>query len=160
VPLRVEFLPRATESPVGQNEVGLEVAGVVYLTRTFELRLIGEVGVTRVWSNAAADEIIVFGAGLDAVFGLAAGLLVVFDFLLRLGGAFFGVVVALPVTLLRKHEINPCIVPTSSSFVFVSGVRRRRSRGFSASVSQMAVNFHLSVQGQSMSETQCQRLSV
>jgi hypothetical protein len=160
VPLRVVLLPRATESPLGRNEVELEIAGVVDPTRTFEVRLIGVVGVTRIWSNEAADEIFVFGAGLDAVFGFAAGLVEVFDFLAGLGGAFFGVVVALRVTLLCKHEMSRCIVRTSSSFIFASGVSPRRSREFSASVSQMSVNSYLSGRCPSMSETQCQRLNV
>jgi hypothetical protein len=156
----VVFLPRATESPLGRNEVDVEIAGVVDPTRTFEVRLIGVVGVTRIWSNEAADEIFVFGGGLDAVFGFPAGLVAVFDFLAGLGGAFFGVAVALWVTLLCKHEMSRCIVQTSSSFIFPSGVSPRRSREFSASVSQMSVNSYLSGRCLSMSETQSQRLNV
>jgi len=145
----VVLLPRATESPLGRNEVELEIAGVVDPTRTSEvLLLIGVVGGTRICSNEGAD--VIFGAGLDAVLGFLAGL----------GGAFLGVVVALRVTLLCKHEMSLCIVRTSSSLSFASGVSPRRSRELSTSVSQMSVNSYLSGRCQSMSETQCQRLNV
>jgi len=53
-----------------------------------------------------------------------------------------------------------CIVRTSSSLSFASGVSPRRSRELPASVSQMSVNSYLSGRCQSMSETQCQRLNV
>jgi hypothetical protein len=56
--------------------------------------------------------IFVFGAGLDAVFDFVVGLFAVFDCLARLGGALFGVVVALPVTLLCKHGMSLGIVQT------------------------------------------------
>jgi len=105
VPLRVVVLPRATESPLGRNEVELEIAGVVDPTQTSEVRvLIGVVGGTRICSNEGAD--VIFGAGLDAVFGFGVGLVAVLGFLAGLGGAFLGVVVALRVTLLCKHEMS------------------------------------------------------
>jgi hypothetical protein len=144
VPPQVVLLPRATESPLGHNEVELEIVGVVDQTRTFEVRLIGIVEVTRIWSNEAADEIFIFVAGLNAVFGFAAVLIAVFDFLTGLGGAFFGVVVALRVTHLCKKEMSLCNVRTSSSLNIASGVSPRRSREFSVSVSQMSVNSYLS----------------
>ena len=93
------LLPRATESPLGRNEVELEIAGVVDPTRTSEVRsLIGVVGGTRICSNEGAD--VIFGMGLDAVFGFAAGLVAVLSFLAGLAGAFLRVVVALRVTSL------------------------------------------------------------
>jgi hypothetical protein len=159
VPLCVLLLPRATKSPLGRNEVELEIAGVVDPIRISEVRLlIGVVGGTRICSNEGAD--VIFGAGLDAVFGFAAGLVAVLGFLAGLGGAFFGVVVALWVTLLCKHEMSLCIERTSSSLSFTSGVSASRSRELSASISQMSVNSDLSGRCQSMSETQCQRLNV
>ena len=158
--LRLVLLPHITESPLGHNEVELAIVGVVDPTRTSEVHLIGVVGVTSQWSDEGAEVILVFGAGLDAVFGFAAGLVAVFDFPAGLGGAFLGVVVAVWVTPLCKHEMSLCMVRTSSSFIFMSGVSPRRSRGFSASISQMLVNSYLSGQCQSMSETQCQRLNV
>jgi hypothetical protein len=159
VPLQVVFLPRATESPLGRNEVELEIVGLVDPTRTSEVHLlIGVVGGTRICSNEGAD--VIFGVGLDAVFGIAAGLIAVLSFLAGLGGAFLGVVVALWVTLLCKHEMSLCIVWTSSSLSFASGVSPRRSQELSTSVSQMLVNSYLSGRCQSMSETQCQILNV
>jgi hypothetical protein len=86
--------------------------------------------VTRICCNEAADEIFVFGPGLDAVFGFTVELVEVFDFLAELGGAFFGVVVALWVTLLCIHEMSLCIVWTSSSFLFASGVSPMRSQEY------------------------------
>ena len=142
VPLKVVLLPRATKFPLGPAEVELEIAGVVDPTRTSEVRLlIGLVGGTRICSNEGAD--VIFGVGLDAVFGFAAVLVAVLDSLAGLGGAFLGVVVALRVTLLCKHEMSLCIVRTSSSLSFGSGVSRRRSRELSANVSQMSVNSYL-----------------
>jgi hypothetical protein len=159
VPLKVVHLPRATKFPLGPTEVELEIEGVVDPTRTSEVRLlIGVVGGTRICSNEGAD--VICGAGLDAVIGFAVGLVAVLGFLAGLGGAFLGVVVALRVTLLCKHEMSLCIVQTSSSLSFASGVSPRRSREVSASVSQMSVNSYLSGRCQSMSETQCQRLNV
>jgi len=123
----VVLLPRATESLLGHNEVVLEIADGVDPTRTSEVcLLIGVVGGTRICSNEGADVII--GVGLDVVFGFAAGLVVVFGFLADLGGAFLVVVVAPWVTLLCKHEMSLCIVQTSSSLSFASGVSPRRSR--------------------------------
>ena len=120
------LLPRATKSPLGWNEVQLEIACVVDPTRISEVcLLIGVVGGTRICSNEGAD--VIFGAGLDAVFGFAAGLVAVLGFLAGLGGAFLGVVVALRVTLLCKHEMSLCIEPTSSSLSFASSVSPRRS---------------------------------
>jgi hypothetical protein len=112
VPLRVVLLPRATESPLGRNEVELEIAGVVDPTQTSELRLlISVVGGTRICSNEGAN--VIFSAGLDAVFGFAAGLVAVLGFLAGLGGAFLVVVVALRVTHLCNHEMSLGIVRTS-----------------------------------------------
>jgi hypothetical protein len=45
--------------------------------------LTGIVGGTRICSNGRAD--VIFGIGLDAVFGFAVGLVAVFDFLAGLG---------------------------------------------------------------------------
>ena len=85
VPLRVVLLPRATESPLGRNEDALEIAGVVDPTRTSEVcLLIVVVGGTRICSTEGAD--VIFGVGLDAVFGFAAGLVAVLGFLARLVG--------------------------------------------------------------------------
>lgn len=63
-------------------------------------------------SNEAADVII--GKVLVAVFSFATGLIVVFDFLMGVGGAFLSVVVALQVTLYCMHEMGVCIVLTVS----------------------------------------------
>jgi hypothetical protein len=72
----VVLLPRATESHLGRKEVELDIAGVVDPTETSDVRLlIGVVGGTRICSNEGAD--VIFGAGLDAVFGFAVGLIVV-----------------------------------------------------------------------------------
>ena len=159
VPLQVVLLPCASESPLGRNEVEIEIAVVVDPTRTSEVGLlIGVVGGTRICSNEGAD--VIFGVGLDVVFGIAAGLVAVLGFLAGLGGAFLGVVLSLRVTLLCKHEISLCIVHTSSALSFASGVSPRRSRELSASVSQMSVNSYLSGRCTSTSETQCQRLNV
>jgi len=159
VPLQVVHLPRATESPLGHNDVELEIVRVVDPTQTSEVRLlIGVVGGTRICSNEGADVIV--GVGLDAVFGFSAGLVAVLGFPVGLGVAFLGVVVALRVTLLCKHEMNLCIVRTSSSLSFASGVSPRRSRELSASISQMPVNSYLSGRCQSISESQYQRLNV
>jgi len=76
-------------------------------------------------SNEGADEIL--GAGLDADFGFAAGLVAVFGFLAVLGGASLGMVVALWVRLLYKHEMSLCIVRTSLSLGFASSVSPGRS---------------------------------
>jgi hypothetical protein len=99
---------------------------------------------------------VIVGAGLDTVLGFAAGLIAVLGFLAGLGEAFLGVVVALRVTLLCKHEMSHCIVWTSSSLSFESGVSPGRYRELSTSVSQMSVNSYLSGRCQSMSETPCQ----
>jgi hypothetical protein len=55
---------------------------------------------------------VIFGVGLDVVFGFAVGLVAVLGFLVGLGGAVLGVVVALRVTLLCKNEMSLCIVRT------------------------------------------------
>ena len=111
VPLRVVLLPRATESPLGRNEVEREIADVVKVTRTCEVRLlIGVVGGTRICSNEGAS--VIFSTGHDALFGFAAGLIAVLGFQAGLGGAFLGVVVAIRVTLLCKHEMSRCFVWT------------------------------------------------
>jgi len=62
--------------------------------------------VISLFPDEGADVIFVFGAGLDAVFCIAVGLVAVFDFLTGLGGSFLGVVVALQVTFLCKHEMS------------------------------------------------------
>jgi hypothetical protein len=94
VPLRGVLLTRPPKSPLGHNEVELEIADLVDPTRTSELRLlVSVVGGTSICSNAGADVII--GTGLDAVFGFAAGLIAVLGFLAGLGGALLGLVVAL-----------------------------------------------------------------
>jgi len=71
-----------------------------------------------------------------------------------------GVVVALWVTLLSKHEVCLCILLTSSSWSFTSGVSPRRSRQWSPSVSQISIHSSLSGWCQSMLVSQCQRLNV
>jgi hypothetical protein len=83
-------------------------------------------------SNEGAD--VISGAGLDAVFSLAVGLIAVLGLAAEHGGAFLDIAVALLVTLLCKHEMSLCIVQTSSSFSFTSGVSPKRSREVSASV--------------------------
>jgi len=120
--------------------------------------LIGVVRPTRICSNEVAD--VIFGAGLDAVFGFAERLLAFFDFLVGNSGASLGVMVALRVTLLCKHAMSLCILRASSSLSLASGPCPRRSRELSASVSQMSVNSYLSGQCQCISENQCQRLNV
>jgi len=112
------------------------------------------------WSNERADVIFVFGMGLDAVFGFAVGLVVVCNFLAQHGGAILGVVVALRVPLLCKHEMSLWIAWTSPQFIIVSGVSPRRYSEFSTSILQISVHFYLSGQHQSMSEIECQRLNV
>ena len=160
VPLQVVLLPHTAESPLSHNEVEFAFAGVVDLTRTSDWRLIGLVGMTRIWSNEAAYGIFIVGAGLEVGFAFVVGLVAVFDYLAVLGGAFFSVVVALRVTVLCSHEMRLCIVWTSSLIIFPSGVSPRRSWAFSASVSQMSVHCYLSGQCQSMSEIHCQKLNV
>jgi len=78
----------------------------------------------------------------------------------RHGGAVLGVVGALSVTLLYKHELSHCILWTRSWLIFASGVSPRTSREFPASISLMLANFYLSGGYQSMSETQSQRINV
>ena len=96
--LHVILLLRATKSPLGCNEVELEIAGVVDPTRTSDVHLlIGVVGGTRICSNEGAS--VICGVGLDGVCGFATGLVVVLHFLAELGGASLGVVVAVRVTL-------------------------------------------------------------
>jgi hypothetical protein len=137
----VVLLPRATEPPLGLNKVELELKCGVDPTRTCEVRLlIGVVRGTRICSNEEAD--VIFGAGLDAVFGFPAELVAVLGFVAGLGWGFLGVVVALRVTLLCKHAMSFCIVPTSTSLSFASGVSPRRSRELAASVLQMSVISH------------------
>ena len=159
VPLRVRVIPSATIYPLGCNEVQLVIARVVDPKWTSDMHfLIGVVGGPRIWSYYGADVII--GMGLDAVFAFAATLVAVFDCLVGLGGAVLGEVVALGVTLLCQHDMSCCIVQTSSSFSFPSGVDPMWSQVFPASVSPMSVNSYLSGQCQLMSETQYQRLNV
>jgi len=109
-------------------------------------------------SNEVAD--VIFRAGLDALFRLAAGLVAVFDILAGLDWAFLGVMVALQLTLLCKHEMSIWIVQISSSRSFVSCASPGRSPESSESISQMSVNSYLSGRCQSLSKTQCQRLNV
>ena len=95
--------------PFGRNEVRLDIAGVVYPIQTSDVcLLISVVGGARILFNEVAD--VIFGVGLDAVFGFAAGLVVLLGFLAGLGWAFFGVVLDLWVTLLCKHEMSLCTV--------------------------------------------------
>jgi len=89
VPPTFVVLPRGTESPLRLNEFELEIAAVVDSTQTSEVHFIGEVGVHCIWSNEGAGVSFVFGTVLDAIFGFAAGLIVVFDFLAGHGGAFW-----------------------------------------------------------------------
>jgi len=73
VPLQVVLLPGTIKSTLGRNRVELEIAGVVDPTRTSEVHfLIGVVRGTSICSKEGADGNL--GAGLDAVFGFAAGL--------------------------------------------------------------------------------------
>jgi len=68
VPLRVVLLLCTTKSPLGHNEVELEIVGVVDPTQTSEVHLlIVVVAETRICSQEGAD--VIFGAGLDAIFG-------------------------------------------------------------------------------------------
>lgn len=110
VPLGMVVLPRTTESAIHQNEVELEIAHMVDHTRTSEVHLIGGVRVPTIWPNEGAEVFFVFGAGLDSDFGFLALLVVVFAFLVGLGWAFLGLVVAHQVTLLWKHERSLRIV--------------------------------------------------
>jgi hypothetical protein len=159
VPLQVVLILRATESPLGHNEVELDIAGVVNPTKTSEVHsLIGVVGGTRICSNDGAD--VIFGAGLGGVFGFAVGFVVVFDSLAGHGGTFLGVVVALWVTFHCNHEMSLRIVRVSSSLRIASVVSPNTSRELSASVSHMSGNFYLTGRCWSMSEAQCLRLNV
>jgi hypothetical protein len=133
VPLQVVLLPRSIKSPQCRTEFDVEIAGAVDPTLTSEVHLlICVVGGTMICSNEGAD--VIFGAGLDAVFSLAAGLTAVLGLAAEHGGAFLDIAVALLGTLLCKHEMSLCIVQTSSSFSFMSGVSPKRSREVSASV--------------------------
>jgi len=126
VPLGVVIPPRSTESPLSCNEVELEIVSVVDPTQTSKVRLlIGVLGGTIIWSNEGA--VVVFGTEHDAGCVSAAELVAVFDVLAVLGGDVLGVVVAPRVTLLSKHEMRLCIIRTSSSLSFESGVCPRRS---------------------------------
>jgi hypothetical protein len=156
--LQVVLLPRATESPLGPPEVEVEMVCLVDPTQTSEVRLIiGVVEATCICSNEGA--IVIFDVGHDAVCCCAVWLIAAFAFLAGRGGAFFGVGVALWVTLLCKHERRHVSIWTSLSLSFVSSVSPRRSRELSASVMQMLVNSSLSGRCQLMSETQCQTLN-
>jgi len=152
----VVLLPHATWYPLGRYEVELALAGVVDPTWTSEEHsLIQAVGGTCICSNEGVD--VSYGAGCDVSFGWAAGLNAVIDFLAWLRGVFLGVVVSLQVTHVSKHEMSLCIVRTSSSLSFVSGVSPRRSWELSGSVQQMVVNSYVSGRCCEMSETQCWR---
>jgi hypothetical protein len=154
VALPLVVLRHATESPLVSNEVELEIAIVVDPIRTSEVHLlIGVVGGTRICSNEGAA--VIFAAGLDAVFGFVVALVAVLDYLVGLGGAVLGVVVALRVTLLYKQELSLCIVRTSSLLSFAFSVNPRSSQELSASISQLSVNSYYSGRCQSISETQC-----
>ena len=112
----------------------------------------------RIWSGEGADVIFVSGTGRDVILGMEPGLIEVLDFLAELVGAVLGVVVALQVTLLCKHEMSLCIVQTSSSFILASIVCCSRSCEFSARIWQMSLNSYLAGQRQVMSRTHCQHL--
>ena len=160
VHLQVVLLPHSAQFPLGCNEVEFEITGVVDPTQTSEVHLIGVLRVTSIWSSDGADGIFVMGTEHVEAFGSAAGLVVVFDFLAGLGGASLGMVVALRVSLLCMHKMSHCVVWTSTSFIFASGVSPRKSRDVSASDWQMSANSYLSGLCHSMSEIQCQRLNV
>lgn len=125
VPVRVPLLFCATRSPLGCTEVELEFGGVVDPIQISEVSLMVSLqGGTGIWSNVGAD--VIFGTRLDAIFGFAAGLIVVFDFLVALGRACLGVVVALQVTLCQ-HEMSLRIGQTSLYCSFTVCVSPRRS---------------------------------
>ena len=127
VPLQVVLLPGTIKSRLCRNRVELEIAGVVDPTRLSDVHLlIGVLRGTSICSKEGADGN--FGTGLDAVFGFVAGLVAFWGFRAGLAGASVGVVVALRVTRLRKHEMSLCIVRTSSSLSFMSCVSPRRSQ--------------------------------
>jgi hypothetical protein len=111
-------------------------------------------------SNEEANEIFIFGKGLDTCFGFVAGLGVVLDLFVGFRWGFLGVMVAHQVTLFSEQGMSLCIVRTSSSRIFKSGVSQRRFREFSGIFSQQLENSYLSGQRLSISETQCQRLNV
>lgn len=105
VPLEVLLVCHVTNSPIDRKEVVLDIADVEHPILTSAVHLIGVVGVTRLWSNTEADDIFIVSVGLHAVFAFVEVLICGFDFLVGFGGAFFGVVVALQVTILCKHEM-------------------------------------------------------
>jgi len=159
LPREVVLLPHTTVSFLGLSQVELQMAAVVDPAHTHKLHLlIGLVGGTRIWPNEGAD--VIFGMGCDAVFGFAAGLITVIDFLAGLGGDFLGVMVAIWVTLLCQHEMSLCIVQISFSFIFASDVHSRRFPMVSACVLPISVDSILSGWCQLMSVTQCQRLNI
>jgi len=83
----VVLQPRTTESPICRDDVELDIVGVGDPTRPSEVHsLIGVVGGTGICSTEGVD--VIFGAGIDAVFGFAAGHIAVLRFLAGLGGAF------------------------------------------------------------------------
>jgi hypothetical protein len=61
--------PHTTETPLGRNQVELDIASVVDPTRISEVCSIGVVGLTTVWSKEGADVMFVFSWGLYAVVG-------------------------------------------------------------------------------------------
>jgi len=126
VPPRVVLLTLAIEIPLCPTHVELGITCVEDPTETSEVHLlICVVRGTRICSNEGADVIV--GAGLGAVLGFGAWLIAVVGFVAGFCGASLGVAVALWVTLLCKHEMSLCIVWTSPSLSFASGVCHRRS---------------------------------
>lgn len=143
MPLEVVVLPHATQTPIGRNEVELQIASVGDPIQTSEVGSIGVVGVNRICSNEGAGVIFILDVQCVAVLSFALGLVAVFDFLVGHDGGFLGVIVALQVTLLFKHEMSFCTVWTSSSLVFTSGVSPMTSREFPASILESSLHYYL-----------------
>jgi hypothetical protein len=155
----IVLLPHSTVSPFGSNEVEFQVVSVVVPIRTSEVHLmIQTVGGTRINSNWEAE--VIFAVGLNSVFGITVGLIAVSDCLARHGRALVCVVVALPVTILCRHEMSLWIVWTSSIFSITNGTCAWQSQEVLPMVSQMSVHSCLSDQWQLISEACCQRLNV
>jgi len=154
MPLQVVSLPHTTKSPLCWNDVVFNIGREVDQKQISEAWLLASVGDgTIMWSNEEADAI--YGMGLNAAYGFVAGLIAIFDFLAALGGASWGVLVALQVTHLSMHEMTVCIVQTSCSLNFISGIRHRRSWRLLASFLPISVIHYLSGPCQLKSKTQC-----
>ena len=97
--------------------------------------------------------IIIYGKGLDGVFGCVARLVAVFDFPVEHAWALLSVVVAFQMTLLCKDEMSLCSVSTSSSFIFAFSESLSKCREFSGSIMQKSVNCYLSGRCKSMTGT-------